>query len=71
MSGGEIRLVPDPPKLNLLERVLRMEAKPIALIALGVSLLSLYVASGRKVEGLERAAEMVTREAMTVGTNGQ
>jgi hypothetical protein len=67
---SEIRLVPDPPKLNLIQRVLAMDAKPIALIALGVSLLSLYVASGRKVEGLEKAAELVTREAMTTGTGG-
>ncbi len=63
-------ILPDGIKPNLIERILAMPAKPIALIALAVSLLSLYVASGRKVEGLERAAELIASEAMTVGTDG-
>lgn len=76
-------ILPDGIKPNIIERILTMPAKPIALIALAVSLLALYAATGRSVEGLESAAKMIASEAMTgtipaevtsipltVGTNG-
>lgn len=63
-------ILPDGIKPNIIERILTMPAKPIALIALAVSLLALYAATGRSVEGLESAAKLIASEAMTVGTNG-
>ena len=60
----------EAPKLSILQRVLALDAKPIALIALAVSVLALYVASGRNVSGLADAAKLIAGEAMTVGTSG-
>ncbi len=60
----------DPPKLTILQRALALDAKSLALIALAVSVLALYVASGRNVAGLKEAATLIASEAMTTGTSG-
>lgn len=64
-------ILPDGIKPNVIERVLSMPAKGVALIALGVALLSLSLHwKGDAADTASKAAQQLVREAMTVGTGG-
>ena len=68
---SEIRLVPDPPKLNLIQRLIGLEAKPLAIVAVALALLSLGLhLRGGQSEAVKAIAEDLVREAMTTGTGG-
>lgn len=70
-EGGAQVILPDGIKPNVIERVIAMPAKGVALIALAVALVSLSLHwKGGAADTVNKAAQELVREAMTVGTNG-